>query len=247
VGSTSHGPASQHPASPRKSCESSPEWEDEPQENPKVNVATPAPAARPASSTGRVRTKEYETIYILRSDVDAESAERIQARVAEAVEREHGKLVKVEGWGRRRLAYPIGKLRRGVYVYLKYVGGGGLVAEVERNLKLQEAVVKYMTVLTNDEVDLAALQIDPEETKLGKFELPPEPEVEESREKQLGLVDLGPDAPRSMRRDEPDEFPEEAEGDIDAHAADRKVEAAPAAVVPAAGGIGTGGAGGEES
>jgi len=173
-----------------------------------VNVATPASTAR--APQGKFRTKEYETIYVLRSDVDAESAERIQARVAEAVEREHGKLVKVESWGRRRLAYPVGKLRRGVYVYMKYVGGGGLVAEVERGLKLQEQVVKFMTVMTNDVVDMATLTIDPEEVKLGKFELPAEAEPEESREKQLGLVDLGPDAPRSMRRgpDEVDEFAE---------------------------------------
>ena len=85
--------------------------------------------------------------------------------------REQGQLVKVESWGRRKLAYPVGKQRKGVYVYVKYVGGGGLVAEVERNLKLQDAVVKYMTVQTADVVDLAALQVDPEETKLGKIEL----------------------------------------------------------------------------
>jgi small subunit ribosomal protein S6 len=183
-----------------------------------VNVSSSAPASlRPASSSaGRSRTKEYETIYILRSEIDSESAERIQARVAEAIEREHGRLVRVESWGRRKLAYPLGKIRRGVYVYVKYVGGGGLVAEVERNLKLQDMVIKQMTVMTNEDVDVSALTIDPEETKLAKFELPAEPEVEESREKQLGLIDLGPDAPRSMRRaEEGEEFPEEeAEGDV---------------------------------
>jgi small subunit ribosomal protein S6 len=160
-----------------------------------------------------VHAKEYETIYILRSDVDAEAAERVQARVADAVERERGKLVKVEAWGRRKLAYAVGKQRKGVYVYLKYVGGGGLVAEVERNLKLQDAVVKFMTVQTNEDLDIALVQIDPEETKLGKLELPPEDEKEESREKQLGLIDLGPDAPRSMRPggEEGDEFDDERE------------------------------------
>jgi small subunit ribosomal protein S6 len=159
--------------------------------------ATQSPVAE--RSPSRAHTREYETIYILRFDVDAETAERVQARVADAVEREHGKLVKVEAWGRRKLAYSVGRQRRGVYVYLKYVGAGGLVAEVERNLKLQDAVVKFMTVQTADDVDLAALQIDPEETRLGKLELPPEDEKEESREKQLGLVDFGPDAPRSHR------------------------------------------------
>jgi small subunit ribosomal protein S6 len=180
-----------------------------------VNVSTTATAAaRPSLASGRIRIKEYETIYILRSDVDAETAERIQSRVGDAIEREQGKIVKVEAWGRRRLAYPIGKQRRGVYIYVKYVGGGGLVAEVERNLKLQDAVMKFMTVQSSDEVDLAALKIDAEETKLGKFELPAETEPEESREKQLGLVDLGPDAPRSMhRREEGEEFGEEERGE----------------------------------
>jgi len=175
-----------------------------------VNVTTPAPA--PERSGARVRAKEYETIYVLRPDIDTETAERVQARVADAVEREQGRLVRVEAWGRRKLAYPVRKQRRGVYVYLKYVGAGGLVAEVERNLKLQDAVVKFMTVQTSDEVDLAALQIDPEETRLGKLDLPPEDEKEESREKQLGLVDLGPDAPRPARPpEEADEFEAAAE------------------------------------
>ncbi len=173
-----------------------------------MNVTTPAAGARPQA---RAHAKEYETIYILRSDVDAETAERVQARVADAVDREQGKLVKVEAWGRRKLAYPVRKHRRGVYVYMKYVGGGGMVAEVERNLKLQDAVVKFMTVQSGADIDMSALQIDPEETKLGKLELPTEPEAEESREKQLGLVDLGPEAPRSARPEEGEEFEAPAE------------------------------------
>jgi small subunit ribosomal protein S6 len=186
-----------------------------------MNVTTPA-ASPPQSK--RVHTREYETIYILRSDVDAEGAERVQARVADAVDREHGKVVKVEAWGRRKLAYPLGKIRRGVYVYVKYVGGGGMVAEVERGLKLQDAVVKFMTVQTGDEVDLAALQIDPEETKLGKLELPPEPEAEESREKQLGLIDLGPDAPRSMREPREEDYREPEAGEPEEGAAKEPAE-----------------------
>src|SRR5271169_1426338 len=105
-----------------------------------------------SGSPRAAQAKEYETIYIMRSDVDGEAAERVQARVADAIAREQGKVVKVEGWGRRRLAYPIRKQRKGVYVYLKYAGGGGLVAEVERNLKLQDAVIKFMTVQTAADV-----------------------------------------------------------------------------------------------
>ena len=79
--------------------------------------------------TGPNRAREYETIYILKPDIDADGAEKIGSRLAEVVGREVGRLTKVESWGRRRLAYDIGKQRRGVYIYLKYLGGGKVVAE----------------------------------------------------------------------------------------------------------------------
>jgi small subunit ribosomal protein S6 len=182
-----------------------------------------------------LKFKEYETIYVLRSDVDADTAEKVQARVAEVVGRDSGKLVKVEAWGRRKLAYPVAKQKRGVYVYVKYVGRGGLVQEIERNLKLQDTVLKFQTIQTSEEVDVAALTIDPEEVKFQRLELPPEDDAIESREKQLGLIDLGPDAPRSMRhghgRDGDDEFGDEG-GDRD-HRGDRGPGPA-AAAAPAA-------------
>lgn len=155
-----------------------------------------------------LRAKEYETIYVLRSDVDADTADKVQHRVAEVVDREHGKLMKVEAWGRRKLAYPVAKQKKGVYVYVKYVGRGGLVQELERNLKLQDSVIKFQTVMLRGDVDVSGLTIDPEEVKLQRLELPAEDEKEESRERALGLVDLGPDAPRARPRDEEEEFGE---------------------------------------
>jgi small subunit ribosomal protein S6 len=161
-----------------------------------------------------LKSREYETIYILRPDVDADTADKVQGRVAEVVGRDNGKLVKVESWGRRRLAYPVAKQKKGVYVYVKYIGRGGLVAELERNLKLQDSVLKFQTVQTTEEVDIQTIQVDPEEVKFQRLELPPEEDEKESREKMLGLVDLGPDAPKSMRADRgEDEFGDEAIAD----------------------------------
>lgn len=158
-------------------------------------------------SLEQARTKEYETIYILHPTVDADTAEKVQSRVAEVVGQASGKIVKVEGWGRRRLAYPVAKQRRGVYVYLKYLGGGGLVQEIERNLKLSDVVLKFQTVLLRDHVDAASVTIDPEEVKLGRLELPPEDEVQESREKMLGLIEGAFESPKSQRAD--DEYGDE--------------------------------------
>jgi small subunit ribosomal protein S6 len=162
------------------------------------------------TSTQAPRSKEYETIYVLRPDVDADTADKVQARVNEVVVRELGKLVKVEGWGRRRLAYPVAKHRKGVYVYVKYVGQGGLVGELERNLKLQDAVLKFQTVLTRERVDPEQITVDPEEVKLARIELPPEEEERESRERALGLLDVGSDMPRH-REPREDDFADEDE------------------------------------
>lgn len=169
-----------------------------------------------------LKSREYETIYILRPDVDADTADKVQGRVAEVVGRDNGKLVKVESWGRRKLAYPVAKQKRGVYVYVKYVGRGGLVQELERNLKLQDSVLKFQTVQTAEEVDVAAITVDPAEIKFERLELAAEPEAEESREKQLGLVDLPPEERRSMRDRGEDDFGDEAPADAEAE------EAAPA-------------------
>ncbi len=136
------------------------------------------------------RAREYETIYILRADIDADSAERVGARLSEVIGREHGRLTKVENWGRRRLAYDIRKHRRGVYVYLKYLGTGKVVSEVERNLRLSDGVLKYQTVLLRSDVVVEGLTIADEDVKWERLELPPmEEDRDESRERQLGLIE----------------------------------------------------------
>jgi small subunit ribosomal protein S6 len=155
------------------------------------------------------RAREYETIYILRPDIDADSAERIGTRLAEVVGRENGRLTKVETWGRRRLAYDIAKHRRGVYVYLKYLGGGKVVSEIERNLRLTDGVLKYQTVLVRDDVEAAALAVTDEDVKFERLELPPiEDDREDSRERQLGLIE-------PERRPERVEAPADDEGDLE--------------------------------
>ncbi|HEY6555717.1 MAG TPA: 30S ribosomal protein S6 [Polyangiaceae bacterium] len=150
--------------------------------------------------TVAARVREYETIYVLRPDVTKENAERIGTRVDEAVTREGGKLTLVETWGRRSLAYPVTKYKRGVYVYLKYVGAGAAVNELERNLRMLDDVLKYQTVKVRDEVDVAAIAINPEDVKFEAIEPPAEEEEEESIERALGLEDA-PDRPSHHHRE----------------------------------------------
>src|SRR6185437_4090834 len=97
---------------------------------------------------------------------------------------------RVESWGRRRLAYDIGKHRRGVYVYLKYLGGGKVVSEIERNLRLFDGVLKYQTVLVRNDVEAEGVTIADEDVKFERLELTPlEDDRDDSRERQLGLIE----------------------------------------------------------
>lgn len=160
------------------------------------------------AATAPNRAREYETIYILKPDIDAESAERVGSRLAEVVGREAGQLTKVETWGRRKLAYTIAKHRRGVYVYLKYLGSGRVVSEIERNLHLFDGVLKYQTVLVRSDVEVEGLAVNAEEVKFERLELPPlEDDKEDSRERQLGLVE-------NERREKP-EVPDLEEGELE--------------------------------
>jgi small subunit ribosomal protein S6 len=146
------------------------------------------------------RAREYETIYILRSDIDPDAAERVATRINEVIEREKGKLLKVENWGRRKLAYQINRHKRGVYTYVRYLGGGALVKELERNLRLLDTVIRHQTVLLRSDVLVDSVAVDPEETKFTRLELPTEEEKDDSKERLLGFVDP-PEERRASRRD----------------------------------------------
>jgi len=75
--------------------------------------------SRAALAPGHAR--EYETVYILRPNIDKEVADGVATRIAGAITENDGKLTEAELWGSRRLSYPIAKHFRGTYVYLKYL------------------------------------------------------------------------------------------------------------------------------
>jgi len=144
-----------------------------------------------AVATQRVkerRAREYETIFILRPTTDADEADRIAGRVTEIVTGRAGKIFKLDNWGKRKLAYPINKASRGIFVYVKFGGYEDVVAELERNLRLFDAVVRFQTVLNNPEIDLGGVAIDPEDTKFRRLEVT-EDDSDPGVAQRLGLVD----------------------------------------------------------
>ena len=151
--------------------------------------------------------REYETIYILRPNVDAAEAERVATRVREVMERLEAKLTKVDTWGKRRLAYPIQKHTRGIYVYLRYVGFGDIVAELERNLRLLDSVIRFQTIVLEDMVDPSTVAVDPNEVEFEAVEQSDD-EPELTFAQRLGLEERA-------RRDDRDMDGSDDDGDDD--------------------------------
>ncbi len=138
-------------------------------------------------SKERPRHREYETIYILRPDIDTEGAEKVARRVTEVIERLKGVLLKVDSWGRRKLEYPVQKHKKGVYVLVRYLGLSDMVAELERNLRMMDVVIKHQTVVLEKDVDPTTSAVNPELIKFAPIE--PEKEEEQVDEAKITYRD----------------------------------------------------------
>src|SRR5688572_13778309 len=101
------------------------------------------------------RKREYETTYILRPDITSEGISTVNNKVRHVIEAGGGSLLKVENWGRRKLAYEVKKNLKGVYLHFNYLGPAGLVEEIERNLRLSDSVIRYYSVKMAENVDPA--------------------------------------------------------------------------------------------
>ena len=102
--------------------------------------------------------RRYETILIAHVDLSEDELSSLITRYSAIVTDQKGILVKVERWGKRRLAYMIKKQARGFYILIDYAGESAVVNELERNLKINDRILKFMTVLKDDAVDPAALE-----------------------------------------------------------------------------------------
>ena len=95
----------------------------------------------------------YETTIITRAELSDEGLKALLERVKGIAGQFSGDVVLHEDWGKRKLAYPIQKESRGHYTYLVYSGKGEVVHEVERNLRIHEHVLRFLTVKLEKEFD----------------------------------------------------------------------------------------------
>lgn len=92
----------------------------------------------------------YETVFISPPHLGEDAVEKVIQDVQDAFVARGAEIVRIERWGRRRLAYRIAKQNEGWYVLLQVKGPSGAVEEVERKMRINEDVIKYLTVRLDD-------------------------------------------------------------------------------------------------
>jgi len=104
--------------------------------------------------------RRYEEVVIAQANLPEEELTGLIDRYSSIITGRKGTVIKVDRWGVRKLAYDIKKQTRGVYVLYDFVGESDVVAELERNLKIDDNVLKFMTVMTDPETTAEKIMKD---------------------------------------------------------------------------------------
>lgn len=97
--------------------------------------------------------REYESILILKPDTSKPQIHALIERMQGAFSELSGRLLKIDNWGMRILAFPVQRCRKGIYLYWRFLGGSDMVSEFERNARLSDRVIRFYTIRIDDDVD----------------------------------------------------------------------------------------------
>ena len=102
--------------------------------------------------------RRYETIFIVRPNVAEDEIAAITSKATATIEGDGGTILRTNNWGLRKLAYLIKKDNQGYYVYVDYAGVPSSVAEIERIFRIDDRILKYLTVKLADSCDPEAIK-----------------------------------------------------------------------------------------
>jgi small subunit ribosomal protein S6 len=97
------------------------------------------------------QVRQYELVYIMSPDATEQAVTDLHTQVESIIARYQGELVKTENWGRRKLAFRIGRHREGTYVLEVFKGSGELTKELDRRLKVIDSVIRHLCVRVDEE------------------------------------------------------------------------------------------------
>ena len=94
--------------------------------------------------------RTYEVAFIAAPNTAEDDLSKLNSLIQQIVTDRGGKITKVDNWGRRKLAYRIGKFDEGVYTFVYLEGSGQEIAEIERRLRVTDFVIRHLTVRTDE-------------------------------------------------------------------------------------------------
>ena len=94
----------------------------------------------------------YESLFIIRPSLSDEDTISLFEKMKGVVEKNGATIMKAENWGRKKLAYEIKRERKGTFVYLYFKGPGQVVGELERSYRLEDSIIKFLTVRLEKEL-----------------------------------------------------------------------------------------------
>jgi len=91
-------------------------------------------------------TKHYESVVIINASLEDEQVQQTISNIKESITTNGGEITAIDDWGRKRLAYNINKSKSGYYLISRFTALPAMVVNFERALKLDETVIRYMTI-----------------------------------------------------------------------------------------------------
>jgi len=133
--------------------------------------------------------RRYESVIILDPDMPDDDVRAFTERYTELIKSYGGDVIKADDWGLKKLAYLVKKREKGRYVFFDYAGVPALLDEMERQFKISEDVIKFLSIKLDSEIDLEALKAEAEAkakeaaaSKVAAVEEPPAPEAPTGQE-----------------------------------------------------------------
>src|ERR1043165_4138338 len=112
--------------------------------------------------------RTYEVMYIIDPDTPGERVEKLNDAVGKLIEKEGGEIVRMDDIGMRELAYPIQKKTEGHYVLFEINGSGQEIAELERRMRVNDMIMRYITVRVDEERKTASKRREKREARATK-------------------------------------------------------------------------------
>jgi small subunit ribosomal protein S6 len=132
--------------------------------------------------------RRYESVWVVNGDLPDEEVKSAIDKFSRIISSQGGTVVGLEEWGRRKLSYKIQGTIRGYYVLADFAGSSDTVKELERNYRIDDRIIRYITTKKSDKVNLEALQAEIA-AKAKAAEPAPEPEAAASAEEPGAMVE----------------------------------------------------------